>query len=81
LTISGTTAISEYTTAIEYGPGPAFNALYVGEAKPGTPQTSVGWRIKRITYDVNNNATNVEWSSGDNGFKFIWANRATYTYS
>ena len=74
-------AQTQWTVAIEYGPGPAFNALYVGEALPGTPQNAVGWRIKLITYDADNNATNVEWPQGDNSFSYIWAARATYVYS
>jgi len=79
--ITGVIALSEYTIAIEYGAGPAFNAFFVGEAKPGTAQTATGWRIKRITYDLNNNATNIEWANGSSAFDKIWASRALYTYS
>jgi len=77
--ITGIIALAEYTMAIQYD---AFNnPIYVGEAMPGTAQTSKGWRIKFITYDAFNNATNVQWASGTSDFTKVWNDRATYPYS
>jgi len=77
--IDGIVAVSEYTMAIEYDA--SNNPIYVGEAKPNTAQASRGWRIKLITYDMSNNATDVQWASGTTDFDKVWNNRATYTYS
>lgn len=57
------------------------NAIYVGEAAPGTSESSIGWRIKYITYDANNNATTTSWASGNPNFDKIFDDRAGYTYS
>jgi hypothetical protein len=77
--ITGIIAISEYTMAIEYDV--SNNPIYVGEALPDTGKASRGWRIKFITYDVSNNATDVRWASGATEFDKIWNDRATYPYS
>ena len=67
-----------FTLAIEYSGG---NAIYVGEAAPGTSKSEGAWRIKKITYDSNNNATDVQWANGDDKWDKIWDNRASYSYS
>lgn len=68
----------DYTTVIEYdGNG---NAIYVGHAMPGTAKSAVGWRIKKITYDVNGNATDIAFASSSKQFLFIWNSRSSYIY-
>ncbi len=68
-----------YTTALDYSGGT--NVIYVGEAVPGSAKTSAVWRIKKLTYDVNNNVTDVQYAGGASTFVNIWSNRATFTYS
>jgi len=68
---------TDYTVAIEYIGN---NPIYIGEAKPGTPKSAVGWRIKKITYD-GNNPIDIQWASGTKTFDKIWDNRADYSYS
>ena len=70
---------TEYTVAIAYDA--SNNAEYVGEAPPGTSQGTARWRIKKITYDASNNATDVQWASGTNEFDKEWDKRENYTYS
>ncbi len=57
------------------------NAIYIGRAQPGTAITATGWQISKLTYDVSNNMTSLDWASGLDNFDFIWNNRATYSYS
>ena len=70
-----------YTIEIEYDG--KNNPIYVGEAVPGsdTKTSSKIWRIMKITYDVNNNATAIKWANGSRAFQFAWDSRATYTFS
>lgn len=70
---------AEWTTAIEYDGNN--NAIYVGEAAPGTAKSTAAWRIKYLTYDANNNCTDVQWASGNAAFDKIWDDRATFSYS
>lgn len=77
--IDGIIAVSEYTMAIEYDA--SNNPIYVGEVLPGIGKASRGWRIKRITYDVSNNATDVRWANGTTEFSKVWNDRVTYSYS
>jgi hypothetical protein len=75
----------QLTTIIDYQGGT--NAIYVGETQPSTGISSATlqgqqvWRIKKITYDGNGNATNVQWSPNTNSFGDIWSNRTGLTYS
>lgn len=69
---------AEYTMAIEYDG--SNNPIYVGEAKPGTSQSAIGWRIKQVTFDASNNATDVKWAGSSTEFKFTWDDRSSYTY-
>lgn len=69
----------ELTIAIEYDV--ANNPIYVGEARPGVTQNVTGWRIKRITFDISNNPTNVEWAEGNAEFDKTWNDRLGYRYS
>jgi hypothetical protein len=68
-----------YSMQLDYLAGT--NPIYVGEAEPSNADvTQPVWRIKKITWDGNNNPTAIAWVNGDRGFSYIWNNRATYTY-
>ncbi len=56
-------------------------AEYVGEAAPGSAQGSLLWRIKKVTYDGNDNPTDVKWADGVMTFTKEWDERAGYSYS
>lgn len=67
------------------------NIIYKGFARPGAATAQPIWQIAKITYDVNNNVTAIQWpaqingvpnanGSGSNDYLFIWDNRTTYTY-
>ena len=53
---------------------------YVGEAVPGTAETSALWRIKRLTFGLDDDVT-AEWAGGNANFDKVWADRASLTYS
>jgi len=54
---------------------------YLGEAPPGTAENSVGWRIKKMTYDATGFCTKVQWANGRNNMDVEWDERENYTYS
>jgi hypothetical protein len=61
-----------------------FNLLYVGEAREGVADSGAGWRIKKFTYDANDNMTQADYPQAggleSSEFEFIWDSRASYTY-
>ena len=69
----------KFTTRIEYNV--AKNPVYVGDVAPGVKTNEIGWRIEKLTYDANNNVTQVEWADGSDEFIYIWDRRASYNYS
>ena len=52
---------------------------YVGDAKPGSGQTTAVWRIKRLT--ENGDDLTVEFAEGNSKFDNIWTARTGLTYS
>jgi len=70
--------LSQWKTRIAYDA--SGNAEYVGEAKPGTATSATGWRIKKITYDASNNATQINWADSNTNMDNIWDSRTDYTY-
>ena len=69
----------DFTNALDYDANG--NLIFQGIAKISTAQTAPGWKIKKFTYDVNNNLTDVQYADGNDNFDNIWNNRATHTYS
>ena len=68
------------TTKIDYDGGT--NAIYIGEALPGTLTSNSKWRIKKLTYDGNNNVTDIKCANGEAlSFTVEFDDRTTYTYS
>ena len=61
------------------------NPTYLGRAKLGVADDEAKWQLRKITYDVNQGVTAVEWPeklsipSGD--YSFSWDDVLTYTYS
>jgi len=55
------------------------NPIYVGWAIPGTGILESRWRICKLTYTATF-VTAVNWASGTNEYKFVWNDRASYTY-
>ena len=49
-------------------------AEFIGEAAPGTAETSAGWRIKKLIY-VNNQATEILWANGNSNFVNKWSEK------
>jgi len=61
------------------------NLIYKGLARPGSSESSAVWQIARLTYS-GANITEILWPEDSNAnasseFIFVWADRATYTYS
>ena len=43
--------------------------------------TAAVWQIRKITFDINNNPTDIKFASGSPSFGAIWNNRASLSYS
>lgn len=54
------------------------NYTYIGEAQPGTSQSSPNWRIKRV--EKVGDDINIIWAGGSSSFDKTWNNRLTYSY-
>lgn len=58
------------------------NAIYIAEAPPGANEIDNNWRIKKLTYDANNNVVEMNWANKESiRFTVSWQARATYAYS
>lgn len=76
---------SYFSTAYQGDLAGGANLVYIGFARPGASTTAAVWRIFKIAYS-GNVPISITWphnSSGNasNDFAFIWANRASLTYS
>lgn len=69
---------ADLIAAIEYSGN---YAVYIGYAAPGTAKSAAAWQIRKITYDSNNNITDIQFASGVNDYTKVWDDRATYSYS
>ena len=74
-TIGGT---DNMRTRLDYQGGN--NVIYAGYAQPGSSESDPVWQIRRMTYDANDNLTNVDFADGTASFDKIWNNRTGYTY-
>jgi hypothetical protein len=54
--------------------------VYIGWATPGASTANPVWKIRKFTYDANNNVTAIQYANADVGFTQIWDNRASLTY-
>ena len=57
------------------------NPIYLGEAAMGTLSSEAKWRIRKLTYDVNNNVTAIKWAGGNTRYDKVWDDRTTLAYS
>lgn len=65
-----------YVTAMEYDAGG--NLIYMGKAPVASAKSDSKWRIKKFTYDANNNLVDIKFASDK--FDKIWDNRTSYGY-
>lgn len=57
------------------------NTEYIGYALAGSAKTAPVWLIKKLTYDVSNRVTDIQFANGVIAFDQVWNNRgsiATY---
>jgi len=55
------------------------NITYIGEAFPGSSESSSLWRI--FILDKTTSIIKKKWANGNGNFTNIWANRASLTYN
>ncbi len=71
------------------------NMIYKGFARPGSPVDQPVWQVSKLTYDGNNNVTEIQWplrkidntngsspntAACSNDYEFMWTLRTSYTY-
>lgn len=61
------------------------NLIYKCFARPGSATSAPVWQIAKLTYDGNNNVTQIQWPLNDSGlasnaYEFIYDSRTSYTY-
>lgn len=57
------------------------NIIYIGVSMPGTATSKGEWQIFKVTYDGNENITDILAAGGNNVYDGIWDNRAALSYS
>lgn len=70
---------NRYTTALDYDANN--NPIYIGMAAQGSAKGAALWLIRKLTFDVSNNVTNIVYANGSQSFNQIWDNRASLSYS
>lgn len=65
-----------YQQIFDYNGTTIGTAIYIGWATPGVPTSAAKWKIRKLTYDLNNQVTAIQYANGDVGFNQIWDNRA-----
>lgn len=68
-----------YTTALDFDANN--NPIYIGLALTGSAKVDGVWLIRKLTFDVNNNVTDIQFANGSKLFNQIWNNRAALSYS
>ena len=56
------------------------NAEYIGIALPGTADSSAGWQIRKVTYNGDNNPTDIDFANNSTKFDKSWDDRSSYSY-
>ncbi len=54
---------------------------YVGRSYPGASKASAVWQIYLVTYDGNDQVTDIQWAGGNTDFRNVWNNRSSLSYS
>lgn len=57
------------------------NPIYIGLALIKSAKSAAVWQIRKMTYDGNNNLTDIQWAGGSPTFDQKWDDRATLSYS
>jgi hypothetical protein len=68
-------SVKGWETRIDYSGGT--NPIYIGKAEEGSATSTAVWQIMKLTWDVNDNPTRVQYASDSDAFSHIWDNRAT----
>lgn len=55
------------------------SATYIGEAPPGTAETSAAWRIRKIL--TTGSDFDILWANGTSDYVNVWTDWASFTYS
>lgn len=55
------------------------SAIYIGEAPPGTADSTVGWRIKKLL--TSGSDFDILWANGTSDYVHVWNNWNLLTYS
>jgi len=66
-------------TKLDYNGGT--NPVYIGKAASGTLTSDPGWQIRKLTYDINGNVTDLGFGNGTDNYTNIWDNRISLTYT
>jgi YD repeat-containing protein len=66
--------------------GSGTTITYKGWARVGASTSAAVWKIQKLTYDASGNVLTITWPQNTAGiataeYEFIWANRASLTYS
>lgn len=72
-------AAGDYTKA--YARAANGNLTYEGWAQPGSATADPAWKIRKFTYDAQNNILTETWADGNTNFDNVWDDRAVPTYS
>jgi hypothetical protein len=66
------------TLALDYDSGG--NLSYIGKSAKGSSKSDAVWQIKKVTFDSNDNLTDIQWADSDDNFDNEWTNRASLSY-
>lgn len=72
-------ALPSHTTALEFDVND--NPLYIGLAKQGSAKSAAKWQIRKLTWDVSDNPTDIQYANGVTDFNQVWNDRASLSYS
>lgn len=73
-------AAPPYQQILDYNGTTVGTPLYIGWAPVGAATSAASWKIRKFTYDGNNQLLTIQYANGDIGFHAIWDNRASLTY-
>lgn len=70
-----------YTTALDTDTSAPYDTHYIGLAIQGVSKAAANWQIRKLTYDVNHNVTDIQYANGSPAFANVWNNRVSLSYS
>ena len=68
-----------FQVQIDYDGGT--NPIYVGFSTPGAAGTDTTWKIMKLTWDGNDNPTEMQFADQTSAFTKAWDSRAGYDYT